>query len=142
MVRIDISGLNELNRRLKEAPEKVKRQAGEAIEFAAKGYVTKAKQSASSQFGDKGNLAGGIQWVKNSPLQATVTSNAFYSAYFEWGTITHVSVPAELKEYAIQFKGKGIRKTGGIIPRPFFFQHQPVIEKQLIQDLTDIVDGI
>lgn len=142
MVRINVKGLTDLSKRLKEAPEKVKRQAGEAVGFAAKTYATKAKQSATAQFGDKGGLLGGITFNQPSPLLANVTSNAFYSAYFEWGTITHVSVPAELKEYAIQFKGKGIRKTGGIIPRPFFFQHQPVIEKQLIQDLTDIVDGI
>jgi hypothetical protein len=56
----------------------------------------------------------------------------------EWGTITKVSVPQELQAYAIQFKGKGIRKTGGMIPRPFFFQHRGPVMAELQKNLKQV----
>jgi hypothetical protein len=142
MVRINVSGIKDLQKRLAAAPDKVKRQASEAVQIAGRTYAKLAKQSASAQFGDFGIVAGGIQSTQLSPLQANVSSNANYSAYFEWGTITHVVVPADLQDYAIQFKGLGIRKTGGIIPRPYFFIHQPVVQKMLISDMIQILEGI
>jgi hypothetical protein len=36
-----------------------------------------------------------------------VYSHAFYSAYLEWGTKSKVDVPADLQQYAQQFRGKG-----------------------------------
>jgi hypothetical protein len=65
-----------------------------------------------------------------------VTSNAYYSAYHEWGTISHVVVPANLQEFAIQFKGQGIKQTGGIYARPFFFIHQETVIRNLTKRLT------
>lgn len=141
MVKVSITGLKELEARLKKAPQ-LKNQVDDAVKIAAKTYVTKAKQSATSQFGDKGVLNTGIGWVPLAPLAAKVFSDANYSAYLEWGTVTHVSVPAELKDYAIQFKGRGIRKTGGIIPRPYFFIHQNVIQEMLRKDIIQVLEGI
>lgn len=141
MVKVEIKGLKELNVRLN--PKEVVNQVDAEIQASAKEYALLAKQSASAQFGDKGILAGSIQpEFKPGTLSAGVNANANYSAYLEFGTIQHVNVPPDLKDYAIQFKGQGIRKTGGIIARPYFFPQQPIVQTNLIKRIKAIVEDI
>ena len=54
----------------------------------------------------------------------------------EFGTGGKVKVPAELKDIAIQFKGKGIREVN-IQPRPFLYPAFVKHRKILIKDLKD-----
>lgn len=142
MIRVNVTGIKDLEKRLKAAPDKVKREVNAEVQDAARQYSLLAKQSASSQFGDYGNLAGGIQPEDRGFMNAFVFSNARYSAYVEWGTITRVMVPTDLAAYAIQFKGKGIKKNGGLYPRPFFFKHAPLVQKNLVENVTKVLDGI
>lgn len=49
----------------------------------------------------------GISSKKTAQGARELVSAAAYSAYIEWGTKTKVSVPADLTDYAAQFKGRG-----------------------------------
>lgn len=55
-----------------------------------------------------GQLRSSIS-TKQSYLNKEVNVNAFYAPYVEFGTKTLTSVPAELQNYAIQFKGSSGR---------------------------------
>ena len=69
-----------------------------------------------------GNMRNAIRPIMGkSGLSVRVYAGMSYSAYVEFGTITKVSVPPELAEYAMQFKGKGKRKNGGMPARPFLY---------------------
>jgi hypothetical protein len=68
-----------------------------------------------------------------------IVSGANYSAYVEFGTIDHVSVPAGIEDYAMQFKGKGIIKHGGVHPRPFFFPQLPIAQEAVKKNVQPLV---
>ena len=74
---------------------------------------------------DLGNLRANIAAV-NDGLHITNRSGAEYSAYVAFSTGTFVDIPnvgentAELTEYAMQFKGAGIRQVN-LPARDFFF---------------------
>lgn len=59
---------------------------------------------------DKGGLRSSIR-VANKGLSGEVSVGVEYGPYQEYGTGTKVKVPSELKSYAMQFKGKGIREV-------------------------------
>ncbi len=79
-----------------------------------------------------------------SRLSGRVWTNVEYAPYVEFGTIENVSVPLELTEYAMQFKGRGIRKKGGRKAKPFLYpafkEEEPkyieAIKKVMQQDET------
>lgn len=126
---------------------KRKLQAGAGVPAKAHAIVTdltyKWKElSIKSAPVNHGRLRSGIS-ATISPINATpivgeVYSPALYSPYMEWGTITKVNVPSSLQSYALQFKGRGIRKRGGVNPRPFFFIHKDGIEAELKKRLKNL----
>lgn len=136
MVKVNLIGFKEFSDRLKAAPAKMSQRVSFEVLDAANQFARLAKRDAPV---DEGQLRGGISARQINNLTAEVVSAAKHSPYIEWGTIQHVSVPAELQDYAIQFKGKGIRKTGGIIPRPFFFKQIPIIRKQFTERIEKLI---
>jgi len=60
--------------------------------------------------------------------------NVHYAPYVEFGTGKGVSVPNELAEYAIQFKGKGIRKVNNRA-QPYFFPAVKLSVKEMFTKL-------
>lgn len=134
---ITTSGFPEFTQKLASAPAEVLELTDEAAEYAATTWEELAKLAAPVDFGF---LRGGISHHQVKQNDWEVTSSRFYSPYQEWGTITHVAVPPDLSNYAIQFKGKGIRKTGGVIPHPFFFVQKPAVEKQFLADLETVMN--
>lgn len=143
MVRIDVKGLSDLTARLSKAPELLKKEVGAEIHFAGERFAELAVKSLRSQlFVDtkkSGFLMGSISADNSVPMQSSVVANKKYAAYVEWGTITRVSVPPELADYAIQFKGRGIKKTGGMYPRPFFFPQVPIVKAELVERINNIL---
>ena len=104
-----------------------------AIKDAAQEWEEVAAKSASL-ITDLGGLMEGIT-SDGRGLNWSVMSAAHYSPYIEWGTITFVNVPGEYSTYAAQFKGKGLKKTGGMYARPFFFIHKDRVFNKLEKDL-------
>lgn len=75
-------------------------------------------------------------------LNGIVGSTVRYSPYIEFGTGGLVDVPAGLEDYAIKFKGAGIKQVN-LFPRPFLI---PAFKKHTAIMLAELekldLDGI
>lgn len=138
---VDIKGLKELQAKIDGLPARLRKEANGIVQRGAQVFVAGAKRDAAKDFGF---LTGQISFFPNPvvDLKAEIVSGAFYSPFIEWGTITRVSVPPELQGYAIQFKGKGIRKTGGLFPRPFFFKQLPAARAAIEAGIGSILKDV
>lgn len=142
MITLNVIGLNETIARLEKlANEELKKELSAILETGAQQFVRNAKRDAPVNFGV---LRNEISYAKINDLTFECVSGASYSPYMEWGTITKFQKPADMDEaeYAALFKGKGIRKTGGITPRRFFFKQTPLVEKYLNNAITDYLNRI
>lgn len=83
---------------------------------------------------DMGFLRNQIYTQEIDKLNYKIVAGASYSAYMEFGTGGLVSVPEELKELAIKFKGKGVRKIN-LTPQPFMYPSWKKGQKQYVKDL-------
>jgi len=110
-----IIGLKELKIRLQKAQDKLFRDVDRELNDGARAIASEAKQRAP---GDVGTLRQAIDSRKVEANKYEVFSNAEYSPYVEFGTLEKVQVPAELAEYAAQFKGNfasGLYSEGGAL---------------------------
>jgi HK97 gp10 family phage protein len=132
-----IEGLDALITRIgKLAPEIAKEVAME-VNASALAIQSKARRSVASNSTDKGRLVGSIQLKeinKGDKVVYTVGSRLKYAPYVEFGTGGTVNVPAGYEDFAIQFKGKGIRKIN-LRPRPYlipaFESEIPILRKNI-----------
>jgi HK97 gp10 family phage protein len=139
MVTIEVKGLKELQANVNKLPQRLKQETSGVLERGAQLFVRNAKRDAPVDFDFLRNL---ISYAKTGELKFTLISGSKYSPYLEWGTITRVSVPTELASYAIQFKGKGIRKNGGIFPHPYFYKQQIPVKIEMEKNLEPILKDI
>lgn len=144
MVKVNLIGFDSLAKRIEKAPVKLKKEIGQEIQLAGERLAELAVKSLSSGVLTKptGQLAGSIRPQRTGELSTSVTVHKHYAPYVEWGTITKVRVPSELSAYAMQFKGRGLRKNGGMAPRPFFFMHVPQVRKETIVRIENILEDI
>jgi HK97 gp10 family phage protein len=132
-----IEGLDALIKRIgKLAPEIAKEVAME-VNASALAIQSKARRSVASNSTDKGRLVGSIQLKEvntGDKIIYTVGSRLKYAPYVEFGTGGTVNVPAGYEDFAIQFKGKGIRKVN-LRPRPYlipaFESEIPILRKNI-----------
>jgi HK97 gp10 family phage protein len=132
-----IEGLDALIKRMgKLAPEIAKEVAME-VNASALAIQSKARRSVASNSTDKGRLVGSIQLKeinKGDKVIYTVGSALKYAPYVEFGTGGEVNVPAGYEDFAIQFKGKGIRKIN-LRARPYlipaFESEIPILRKNI-----------
>ena len=141
LLTLDLKGFSEVMANLEKMDDNLKKEVSATLERGAQLFVRNAKRDAPV---DHSTLKQGIDYFPkaNGSLSFTVTSNVKYSAYLEWGTIKRVSVPEELASYAIQFKGRGIRKNGGIFPHPFFFKQQGVVKQNIEQGIEALLKDL
>lgn len=132
-----IEGLDALIKRMgKLAPEIAKEVAME-VNASALAIQSKARRAVASNSTDKGRLVGSIQLKEvntGDKIVYTVGSALKYAPYVEFGTGGTVNVPAGYEDFAIQFKGKGIRKVN-LRPRPYlipaFESEIPILRKNI-----------
>lgn len=105
--------------------EENKRQCQYLIYKTSQDIVRRAKMFAPVNFGFLRSSIG--RNLTANKLGAEIAAggmgkgvNVKYAPYPEFGTGTKVVVPSDLKDYAIQFKGKGIRKVNQRA-QPYFF---------------------
>jgi HK97 gp10 family phage protein len=133
-ISFKIEGLDALIKRLgKLAPEIAKEVAME-VNASALAIQSKARRDVVV---DNGILRNSIQLKEvntGDKIMYTVGSRLRYAPYVEFGTGGTVSVPAGYEDFAIQFKGKGIRKIN-LRPRPYlipaFESEIPVLRKNI-----------
>ena len=139
---IEIKGLKKVVKQLKNLGDVGKKRIDETTEVIAQDIEKDAKSYAPV---DTGKLRQSILAIKQGyadyKIYANATGNAPYAAYIEFGTGGLVSVPDELKEMAIKFKGKGIRQVN-LPAKPYLY---PALQKnrlryveQLEQDLDEL----
>lgn len=104
-------------------------------EDAAAHWEQLAKNAAPK---DTGRLYQNISYKQLGLMNYEVVDPIEYAAYREWGTGALVSVPSDLVDYAILFKGQGIRQVNSR-PQPYFFIQQPIVEKFLFENIKNNV---
>jgi HK97 gp10 family phage protein len=100
---VSLSGMKELEGKLDNLTIALKQGVSDEINASALKIQSDAKKLSPVNFGQ---LRNSIALTKDSELTYTVSANASYSAYVEFGTGPQVNVPADFKSYAQQFKGK------------------------------------
>lgn len=133
-INIEVQGLDKLRKKYGKLPDILVRDLDEEMSALADDYV--ARVESATPVGLSGQLKGATTKKRIGVLNYEIVNGKFYAAYVEWGTVSHVSVPAELQAYAAQFKGQGLIKNGGMRPRPFFFIHIPWAVQELNKNLA------
>lgn len=105
------------------------------------GAININEQAKATIASDIGRVTGGLYNAQQVEAdfnnnQFTVSNSKFYSPYVEFGTGVNVSVPTELKEYALQFK----RGPGGRMhARPFLYPAVLRETPRLIQRISQML---
>jgi len=138
---IEIKGFDKLIKDIKAIGVEGEKRIAETTEGNAREIEATAKQIAPYDFGA---LRQNIKALEQDKLNWAVYANAFgnapYSAYQEFGTGGLVEVPDELKDIAIKFKGKGIKKID-MRPQPFLYPAWKGAIPQYIKDLeSDLIE--
>lgn len=138
---LEIKGLKELIKRVDDKAANLQKEIDAEIGFAAEEIAGRAKAIVQGTISDSGFLAGGISAARESLMNWKIVSVRRYSPYVEFGTGTLVSVPKDLVDYAIQFKGRGIRQVN-LPARPFFFPSFEGAKQPLIDRIEKIINTI
>lgn len=135
-ITIQVQGLAQLQKKMGKLPEVLVDELDAEMSSVALDYVGRVVAATPV---DTGRLKGATTVKQIKVLHYEIVNNVFYAAYVEWGTVSYVSVPAELTAYAAQFKGQGLIKNGGMRARPFFFPHLPWAQVELNKQLAATV---
>jgi HK97 gp10 family phage protein len=143
-LKIQLNGFDQLQERLKKAPEFLLQEIEAEFVDAAQGIAQEAKQRAPVNYGILKNLIiAGLPQKQGNLTSIRVSALANYSAFVEFGTGTKVDVPTEpegLPEYALQFKGT--HEIPGMHARPYFFpsvlRQKPIIISRLKKILAEL----
>lgn len=117
---MEIKGLNTVISNLRRYGVEASKDIEAVTEQVARNIEKNAKINAPANFG---KLGQSIQAVKVDNTTWIIEAGgviAPYAPFVEFGTGGLVEVPTELKEQAIKFKGKGIRKIN-LRARPYLY---------------------
>ena len=133
-ISFKIEGLDALIKRLGKLSPEIAKEVAMEINASALAIQSKARKDVVV---DNGILRNSIQLKeinKGDKIIYTVGSALKYAPYVEFGTGGTVNVPAGYEDFAIQFKGKGIRKIN-LKPRPYlipaFESEIPILRKNI-----------
>lgn len=120
---LEIKGLGSLQAHFQKMGKRIQEGIQDELEAAAFEIHDKAvRYITTNRAIDQGFLKNSMQITQDKQKRGWIVANtAVYAPFIEFGTIQRVQVPGEWAEYALQFKGLGIRKIGGIRPRPFMY---------------------
>jgi phage gpG-like protein len=120
---LTLKGTKELVKKLAKYSDKVHK----GVQDQTQKFLLKVELEAKlAVVADLGGLRGFIKATPTSDkMGGVVGAYVHYAPYVEFGTGAKVKVPKGLEDYAMQFKGKGIRKVN-LPARPFLF---PSVEK-------------
>lgn len=115
-MRLEVKVKGNVARVLAKIPKEAEAIMEEEIAAAIVDIEREAVMSAPS---DLGALRASIKGDSKG-MEGAVSVGVNYAPYVEFGTGGKVDVPVGLEDYAIQFKGKGIRQVN-LPARPFLF---------------------
>jgi HK97 gp10 family phage protein len=133
-ISFKIEGLDALIKRLGKLSPEIAKEVAMEVNASALAIQSKARKEVKV---DNGILRNSIQLKevnKGDKIIYTVGSALKYAPYVEFGTGGTVNVPAGYEDFAMQFKGKGIRKIN-LKPRPYlipaFESEIPILRKNI-----------
>lgn len=138
-VTFKLKGLDKTLKTLSNYPDHVKQAVDDELTQTAGDIVQDAQILAPV---DIGTLRHSIKITRAEPLLKQVSATAEYAAYVEFGTGTKVNIPNApegLQQYAMQFKGKGIRQVN-LPARPYFFPAWQQHTVGLIKRIKEIIE--
>ena len=139
MAKNSIKGLDKLFKDLSKLGGDVDKKVAIITRSNAQEIVVDARQRAPI---DLGKLRQGINSEKDkNTFNYKIFAREKYSAYMEFGTGGMVKVPNELKEVAIQFKGKGVKEIN-LQPRPYLYPSFVKGRQQYLEDLKALLDSL
>lgn len=137
--------MKDIRRYSKNVQNRVKR----VIHLTAYDVDWDAKENAFSSLAT-GHLRGKIHILSKDLNNFTASvgvigdnneNGAKYAPYVEFGTGSMVDVPQGLEDYAMQFKGKGIRQVN-LPARPFLFPAAEKNRKKFIDNIKkEMING-
>tara|TARA_R110000796_G_scaffold121328_4_gene235493 strand:+ start:279 stop:707 length:429 start_codon:yes stop_codon:yes gene_type:complete len=133
-----IKGINKVLKDLSKLGKDVEKSVIIITDANAKEIVVDARQRAPI---DLGKLRQGINNEKKGEINQVIFAREKYSAFMEFGTGGKVKVPNELKDVAIQFKGKGVKEIN-LQPRPFLYPAFVKGREQYLKDLKDLLNTL
>lgn len=135
-VRLKVEGNKAAIKAVNQASEEAIQFLEEEIHATGEDILIKAQNRVPV---DTGFLKNSGYEVKGQ-LSSEVGFNVHYSPYVEFGTGGMVDVPAGLEDYAIQFKGAGIKQVN-LPARPFLFNSAFEEQQALIERLKKDFNG-
>ena len=140
-ISFKIEGLDALIKRLGKLSPKIAKEVAMEVNASALAIQSKAKRDVVV---DNGTLRNSIQLKEvniGNKIVYTVGSALKYAPYVEFGTGGEVNVPAGYESFAIQFKGKGIRKIN-LRARPYlipaFETEIPILRKNIKNVIANV----
>jgi HK97 gp10 family phage protein len=135
-----LKGLKDVLEDLQKFGQSMQKKVNDVTYANALELQENAKQNAPF---DLGKLRQSIKTIKLEDSSYLILANATglapYAAYMEFGTGGNVSVPSELADIAIKFKGKGVKKID-LRPRPYMY---PALVRQrriFLEDLKQLLE--
>jgi hypothetical protein len=138
-ISVNIKGLDKLLKKVENKSQSIKEEVDGELELFCQTVARKAKQRVPKDIGGGGGLAASTYFQKNKEFDYTLFSAKKYAPYVEFGTGGLVKVPPELQEYALQFKGRGVKKIN-IKPQPYFFNSFFEERPKLLARLRKIIN--
>ena len=133
-VSFKIEGLDALIKKLGKLPIEIEKEVANEVNASALAIQSKAKRDVKV---DNSTLRSSIQLMsifEDKRIIYSVGSRLKYAPYVEFGTGGLVTIPAGYEDFAIQFRGKGIRKIN-LRPRPYlipaFETEIPILRKNI-----------
>jgi HK97 gp10 family phage protein len=140
-ISFKIEGLDALIKRLGKLSPKIAKEVAMEVNASALAIQSKAKRDVKV---DNSTLRSSIQLKEinqGNKIVYTVGSALKYAPYVEFGTGGEVNVPAGYETFAIQFKGKGIRKIN-LRARPYlipaFESEIPILRKNIKNVIANV----
>lgn len=138
--------LDNLINRLSEFGVQITEKVADEIEGTTLDIETEAKMNlaahmSSSKYSFGGLMASIHSLTDRKNLAGIAYTNKKYAPYIEFGTGGMVKVPAGFEEFALQFKGKGIREVN-LPARPYMYPALFKNQKLLFERLKNILDGL
>ena len=140
-ISFKIEGLDALIKRLGKLSPKIAKEVAMEVNASALAIQSKAKRDVVV---DNGTLRNSIQLKEvniGNKIVYTVGSALKYAPYVEFGTGGLVNVPIGFESFAIQFKGKGVRKIN-LRARPYlipaFESEIPILRKNIKKVIANV----
>jgi HK97 gp10 family phage protein len=134
-VTFETKGIQQMLKDIKNYAKDVQEEVELELEASAREIERNAKRAAPV---DMGFLRNSISSKKNQEFVYEIVVQRYYGPYVEFGTGGLVDVPAGLEQYAMQFKGDGIRQVN-LPARPFLFPAYEAERVLLVKRLKAIL---